>query len=464
MKINFLNEYYKNRAEDQNASTLVNLYLEEDKAQGKNAVVAFPTPGLTAFNAGSGSIVRAATEHRSVAYAVVDNKFYSYSVAGVRTQLGTLNTSTGSCTISTISNQIMIIDGTYGYNYNTNSNIFGVIVDADFPASPIALTALDEIFYVSSDNSAAVYGSDIADGTSWSALSFGSKTGSDYVEALVTNKELVYVLGTYTSDTWYNAGSATFSLETVGLGGFFNYGCAAVGSVAKGMDTVLFLAQCPSGGKEVVMMEQYTPKQISSRAINYQINQLSTTSDAIGYCYKKSGHEFYVITFPTAAVSFMYDLTTGVWSELQSYVSAAYTRHLSNCYMYCYGKHLVGAYNSGGIYALDDAVYQDAGAQIKRQIVSPPGYMEGKKVYCDKLQIDLETGVGSNLTVTLDVSKDSGRTYTTTYTGTIPTSGGRLFWNRLGMTQNAFVFRLTYTDNSKFCVLGAYSELRTGIN
>jgi hypothetical protein len=464
-KINFLTEYYKNRASDQHSGRLLNLYLEEDKANGKYPVIAFPTPGLSTFNSGSGSVVRGGIEHKGVAYFVVDNTFYSYASDGTRTSKGTLSTSTGNLPkMVSISNQIGFVDGSKIYIYNTDTNTFTTVSDADAPANPISITAQDGFFLVVGSNSIAVYGSDIADGTSYNALSFLNKNGSDYVSAVVSNKELVYVLGTKTSDTWYNSGAATFSFEPVGLGGFFNYGCAAVKSVSRGMDTVIFLAQCPTGGYEVVMMEQYNPKVVSNRAINYQLSQLTTVSDAIGYCYKKSGHEFYVLTFPTDAVTFMYDMTTGIWSELQSYVSSTYTRHLSNCHVFCYGKNLVGAYNSGKIYYLDDSVYQDDGSQIKRQIITPPGYASGKKVFCDRLQVDMQTNVGSSLTVTLNVSKDSGQTYPTTYTNTIPSAGGRMYWNRLGMTQDAFVFDLSTTVNAKVCILGAQAEIRTGIH
>lgn len=462
-KLNFLNEYYQNRSLDQNISYLLNMYLEEDKSNGKYPVVAYPTPGKTTFNTGTGSVVRCMFEHNGVAYAVVDTVLYSYSSSGTRTSKGTLNTSTGRVLYAAISNQIMLVDSGDGYIYNTDTSSFSAISDADFPSTPYALTAQDSTFLVSSSGTAVVYGSDVADGTSWSALSFNTKeTQGDDVVALMASKGLIYVLGEYESDVWYNSGAATFSFEPVGLGAKFNYGCAARFSVAKGRDTIVYLGQSRTGGKEVVMMDQYTPKVISSRAITYQINQLTTWSDAFAYCYNKSGHEFYVLTFPTDAKTFMFDFSTGLWSELNSYISAAYTREISNCYCYCYNKHLIGAYNSAYIYSLDDTVYQENGVNIKKQIICPPGYADGTKIYIPKLQIDVQTNVGSSLSCTVDVSKDTGQTYPLSFTGTIPSTGGRMFFSRLGMTQNAFVIRMTSTSNSKFVVLGALADIEIG--
>lgn len=465
MKINFLNQYYKNRSSDNNLSELLNMYLEEDKDMGKYNIIAYPTPGLSVFNSGAGSVVRGGIEHKGVAYFVVDDTFYSYASDGTRTSRGTLNTSSGQIQIAAISNQICIVDGTDIYNYNTGSTTFTTVSDADRPTNPVIVTAQDEFFLIGVANSSIVYGSDVADGTSWNALSFSTKTGpGDYVNGLISNKEILHVFGTKTSDNWYNSGAATFSFDPIGLGGFFHYGCVARDSVAKGKDTVFFLGQNEAGGYCVMMMNQYKAEPISTRAIDYQLSLLTTLSDARAFVYRQSGHEFYVLTFPTEAKTFMYDNTSGIWSELQSYVSSAYTRHLSNCHVFCYGKNLVGAYNSGTIYYLDPTVYQDNGAQIKRQIVTPPGYAEGKKVYMDRLQIDLQTGVGSSLTVNLDVSKDSGQTYTAFTSQSIPSAGGRLFWYRLGMTQNAFVLRFNTVANAKFVVLGALAEIRSGIH
>jgi hypothetical protein len=43
------------------------------------------------------------------------------------------------------------------------------------------------------------------------------------------------------------------------------------------------------------------------------IQSYSTVSDAVGFSYQQSGHEFYVLTFPTADKTWCYDLATGLW-------------------------------------------------------------------------------------------------------------------------------------------------------
>lgn len=476
MLINFLNEYYKASSVDQNATDLVNMYLEIENQNvqssmtkgglqlqhGKYKVIALPSPGKTTFNTGSGSVTRGSISHRGVYYAVVDNKFYSYASDGTRTERGTLSTSTGIVQLAAISNQIEMIDGTSIYNYNTGTTTFATVSDGDAPTSPNAIAAQDETFFVSSANATAVQGSDVSDGTSWNALSFNSKSYSgDYVARLLSVNSRLWVIGEFTTEIWYNSGAATFSFEIV-QGSGIEYGTPAKNSVAYMNGVIYMLAQSRSGGRCILSMAEGQVSPNLNQGINKQINALTTVSDAIGYTYEYKGHTFYILTFPTEGVTFEYDITNDLWSSRMSNVSSSYTRDLGNCYAYCYGKHLVGAYNSGTIYYLDSASYTENGTAILRRIVTPPAYAEGKKLYFDKLQIDTETDVGSNLTVTLDVSKDSGHTFADTYSGTLPSAGGRMFWTRLGMTQNAFVLKVSTTVNANFTVLGAWGEFRKG--
>lgn len=464
-KAQLLTQYYKNKSSDNNSSDLLNMYLEEDKSLGKYNIIAYSRPGLSTFNTDAGSVVRGGINHQGTAYFVVDDTLYSYASDGTRTSRGTLNTSTGIVQIASIPNQIEIIDGTDIYNYNSFTDTFTVVSDADRPTNPNFLTSQDSYFLFGVSNSATIYASDLADGTSFNALSFNTKNGDgDYVNGLLSYKRNVHVLGTNVSEIWYNSGASTFSFESLDLGAIFHYGCLAKNSVAKGQSSIFYLGQNEVGGLCVLMMDQFKPIEVSNRAISYQLSLLTTVSDAIGMCVKHDSHEFYILTFPTEAKTFVYDVTTQLWSEWTSYISAAYTRFLGNCHVNCYGKNLVGAYNSGTIYYLDPTVYTDNGAQIKRQVVSPPGYAGGAKTRLHKVQIDVQTGVGSSKTVSLDVSDDSGQTFVSCTDQDIPSAGGRLFWTRLGLTQQSFVLRFYTTANAEFTILGALAEYDVGIH
>src|ERR1019366_6222339 len=100
MQINLLNEDFVNRSQDNNATKLVNWYLEIENPtvlksyetgglkgqQGKYKVIAIPVPGKTLFsNQVSGTKVRVAIANQGIAYKVIGNTFYSFASNGTPT-------------------------------------------------------------------------------------------------------------------------------------------------------------------------------------------------------------------------------------------------------------------------------------------------------------------------------------------------------------------------------------------
>lgn len=476
MIINLLNEYFVNRPSDNNRANLINWYLEIENANtqisyqtgglqpqhGKYKILALPTPGLSSFNADSGTLVRGGINNREIPYFVVDNKLYSYASDGTRTELGTLSTSTGYVELASIGTQIGIVDGTNLYIWNINSSTFTQVSDVDLPANPTTITAQDGFFLVTGVNSISVYASAVGDGTNWDALSFANKNGSDdYVARLISSNRFVWVIGKRATEVWYNAGAAVFAFDAY-PNALFEYGTPAPGSVAKGNNSIYFISQSKSGGYTIVESQGLQLQPVSNDAIGYQLSQLTTISDCIAYCYQLDAHEFYVMTFPTDGKTFVFDIKSRLWHERRSLISSVQTRHRGQCKVLAYNKVLIGDSQSGNILYYDMTASTDNGSAITRTLITPPAYNEGKKFFIDKLQIDTETGIGSNPTITVDLSYDSGHTFTNTLTGTVPNAGGRQFWTRLGYTQNGIVMQATTTGN--FSILGATADVRTGTN
>ena len=462
MRLNFLNQSYETKASDQNLSSLINMYLVEDQSQGKYPVIAYPTPGLTVFNSGSGSVVRGMYEQAGVLYAVVDNKFYSYNSAGTRTERGTLTTSTGLVYFAGLIDEILIVDGTNGYHYTISTTTFqSPLTDGDFPQTATSIANLDEFGIATITSSNQYQISAVGNGASWSAADIATVSGSpdNLVRAFINRREL-WFFGENTTEIWFNSG-ASFPFERI-QGIFIEYGLAARASIGKGDGTIFFLGQNTSGGLNIIKMDGYIPQVISNRAIAYQINTYTTTSDAVGFVYQQEGHEFYVLTFPTEAKTWVYDLSTQLWHERQSYVSAAYTRWLPNCYAYAYGKHLVGAYNSGTIYQLSTTTYTENGTAIRRRLVTHPFHTDNEKRYTiNKFQLVFESAVAASPEFDLEVSRNGGRTYSTAVTknlGSTTDYGKRIIYDRLGQCRSC-AFRVTTTMNAKCIILGAQADL-----
>jgi hypothetical protein len=98
-------------------------------------------------------------------------------------------------------------------------------------------------------------------------------------------------------------------------GAFIQHGCAAKYSVAQMGDALFWLSQDKQGGNVVLKGQGYQAERISTHAIEVAIASYAVKSDAIGYTYQQEGHQFYVLTFPTADRTWVYDLVTGEWHE-----------------------------------------------------------------------------------------------------------------------------------------------------
>lgn len=472
MLIDFLGPYDVSKSIDSNQSELTNWYLTLDTQsviglpKTKSPILAYPTPGLTLFADLGTSTVRGMCEHNGVLYASGGNKFYSLNSSGTKTERGTLNTSSGKVQMATISNQIGMIDGTNGYNYNEDTTTFGEITDPDFIDTATSITSQDEYFIYTKPDTAQFFISDLSDGTTQSSLDFASKLGKsdDLVRAYSHHRE-VWLMGRTTSEVYFNSGNATFPFERI-AGVFVETGCAAVLSAANYGPTLIWLGRSDQGGLKVVRADGYTITPISSESIDYQINSLTTTSDAEAYCYEQEGHGFYVLTFPTEGKTWAYDFKTGLWHQRQSYVSSAYTRHLGSCYAYAFGKHLIGDYQSGKIYQLNPQVYTENGTAIRRKCVTKPMAAEGRQVTCDRIETEWETGVGTNPAIDFRVAKDNGHTFVSLDSkdlGTATDYAHRVYWNSLGRSRS-WVFEISTTMTSKCILRGAFGNFRVGLH
>ena len=486
--LDLLTQSYPTIAEDQNQAEITNMYLELDQAKGKYKVVAYPMPGLTLLAAVPGqNEIRDMLSWNDVLYVIAGNGLYTISEAGAATLLFSLNTSSGFAKMKVIAGggnsngQIIAIDGTNGYAYNIDTAVATVpITSIGFPQNAIDIENQDDIVVAVPANSIQWNISDISDTTTWDALNFASKIGQpDQIHAVVSHESMLWLMGDKTTEIWYNAGNELFPFQRVSTT-FLHYGIGARDSIAVNGNYFCFLATNRGGGytinQVVPKTYYYNPTPISTPPIETLVTRLGNTvgvEDAIGDIVNIVGHDFYTITFPAADQTLVYDVPKGAraedkgaWYYRKSFNTATqeYGRFLGNNGAFCYGKQFVGDYASGNIYILDDQNYTENGTPILREFISPPGptYFEGKRVYFDRLQIDVETNVGVSKTFDLSKSVDNGDTWQLVGTYTIPPKGGRIYVTRLGQSRYGMLFKLSTTMDANFCLLGFQVEARLG--
>lgn len=402
------------------------------------------------------------------AIVVIANKAYLATVSqrGSLTQagtlglmeIGTLSTSSGYVCIrdNGAGGQVAIVDGPYGYFCDQNGGDFRQIGDPAFlGATTVAF--IDGWWVFSKPESQVFFTNTPQYSTTFDGTYFALKDSStDNLVACVELKEELWLIGERTTEPWYDAGGQFFPFQRL-VGAPLQVGCGAVGSVQKlvstGQEGLIWLGRSERGENMVVRTRGFTYEEVSTDAIAVAISKYQTTSDAIGYVYEEGGHEFYVLNFPSADVTWVYDATMPpelAWHQRASYDPYSQTlhRHRSNCYMNFGGMRVVGDYQNGTLYQMTRAAHTDAGWPILARRRSP--YIWNKenreRVFIASLQIDFapgqgnSSGLGTNPVARLAISRDYGTTYGPAEPQPMGAIGGylnRCMWRRRGWSRGA---------------------------
>ena len=276
------------------------------------------------------------------------------------------------------------------------------------------------------------------------------------------NREL-WLIGERTSEVWYQSGGQNFAFARV-PGVAPQMGCAAVNSISRMGQSLVWLARNEQGENFVVATEQYGWERISNHAVEHAISSYPLITDAIGYTYEEEGHLFYVLTFPTADVTWVFDGTSSknlgkmCWHKRLSYDANAgvYHRHRSNCYTEFANLRLVGDYQTGQIHQMSRQVYTDAGNPLRCLRRTPHTWQKPnrERVFFSQLQIEftpgvgLQVGQGVNPQCMLRWSDDGAFTWGSEQWSTIGLAGetrNRAIWYMLGEARDR-VWEATFTD------------------
>lgn len=458
MRTQFMGVGLQSKSPNVTAQSRVNVYLEYSEAGDKTQVTAYGTPGLELFVDFGDTPIRAHYPLGDYDYVVHRGTFWQINQAGTATNRGSLLTTSGRCSISDNGQEIMIVDGTYGYIYDIATTTLTKIADADFPANPVTVTFEGGYFIVALANSGKFYLSALYDGTAWDALDFATAESNpdSLIRAESDHGDLV-LFGDISTEFWSNTGALDFPYSRI-PGANVEWGLAARWSVAKFDNSLMYLGKNRMGETQVVRLNGYQPQRVSTHAIENIINS-GSNSDATAYSYLVDGHPMYQINFPTLGRSFLFDGATKVWSELKSGTS----RHRGEIGANYLGGKYVSDYESGKIYKIRGDFYTDNGTAIIRELTGRH-YERGMDWFTvQQFILDMETGVGNatgdgtNPQVMLQYSTDNGHTWSDelwTTAGAIGAYETRAEFWRLGRCRD-MVFRVRMSDPVKFVVTGA---------
>jgi hypothetical protein len=417
--------------------------------------------------------------------AVAGNKVYQVNLSMVATQIGTLTTTTGQVSISdniTTANGLIayIVDGPNRYTWIASTNTFATLPSTDGPwQGATVVDVIDNYNIYNEPNSQNWACTDLGSRLSTQALYGTSDGSSDLLVTLIADRRQVYLMGETTTEVWTDvgnviAGITTFPFQRV-PGTFSQTGCGAKYSVARFADSFVIVAKDTRGNSTIEMMSGYAWQRISTHAVEQSLlNQV--VSDAVAYTYQIEGHEMYVVTFPSIGngLTWVYDLSTKSWHKWLSWDSAnaVYKRHRSNCGAYFNNMYIVGDYENGKLYSLENEVYTDDGATIRRLRRAKHLTTDLQRQYFEEFQIQFQPGVGLNVgqgqdpQAMLRWSNDGGSTFSNEHWVTIGKIGqylNRAIWRRLGWSRDR-IFEVVISDPIKAVIVSANLKASAGDN
>jgi hypothetical protein len=401
-------------------------------------------------------------------FTVHANTLYSVNSAGVASAIGNLASTSGAVSIADDGTYLVVVDGSYGYVYNMATPAgLNKITDGNFTTSPSTVTWQDNYFIVTSKSNRQFQLSQITPSVNpaiWPAVQIGfASSGSGALQACLASHGFLDLFGDVYSEFWQDAGSPDLPYVLV-QGSGQEYGLAAPFSLCHFDNSVVGLFKSREGGLNVSRLNGFSLKKISDHDIDEIFAGFSTVSDAKGISYNFGGHPVYIINFPTAAQSWMYDGYANSWSQLMT-GSGRYVGHKSAGFN---NSIYIGDYSNGHIYLLDNNNFTDNGTAIPMEVWSKHIWKDDKYIGITQLQVDIESGVGlvsgQGVTPTCDlqVSKDGGASFNSVGFGSMGMIGDftcRLKWNNLGAARD-WVLKLRITDPVKRVLTGASAEVQ----
>jgi hypothetical protein len=418
-------------------------------------------------------------------FAVCATQFDEVLSNGTKTNWGTVANDGGIVSFAASPQQLLFASAGTVYLFDLISNTLTTIPEVTF-GGPISQVGIcDDFFIALLANSKQFFVSGVLDATDWTT------NGSAIVEVfpdnivgmLVDHREIWFWSDTQ-SVVYYDSGNI-FPFDVI-PGSFIEAGLAAQFTPVQLNNTVYWIGRDSRGTGVAWVANGYTPQRVSNHAVEFAIQGYSRIDDAVAFPQQDQGHQFWIIYFPTADKTWVYDALTNMWHERASLDPATGFFHAARyqVHMFLFGKHLVGDWKSGLIYQMHIPVYtagvwtfaDDNGTPIVRIRRAPHISNEQKREYFAELQVYVESGLGPmpplldgagnprGPEMSLRWSDDGGHTWSDYYIRDCGQAGKfhtRVRWLRLGRARDR-IFEIQCSDPIGWRIVDAYLQYIAG--
>jgi hypothetical protein len=426
------------------------------------------------------------------AYFVVGDTIYRMDTAETVIQLSppAFLTATGHIGIAeNNARQIAFVDGQKLLLWD-GATLTDETANLPTNVSPLDIDYFDGSFIIVNGNTTTgtnrFYISALNNGKSWFAPTGKFAAAQRNPTILTAIKKLqsrFYLFGTISGELWLDAAASVtdFSYRRDN-NVYMEHGVASRSSVAESPDEekgarLFYLSQNKNGVGGVMMTIGGYPKKVSTREVDEVIQSFTNPSDATGFVIKINGQLFYQINFTLDQRTFVYNVDTNKWHELESRDEG---RHIANAHIFFNKKHYVGAYNDSNLYILsneyNNITFLDTDpltGKLREEVIkrtrimhmlSSPTY---ERIRISRIQVDMLQGVGLPKTTVddpdhspvmfLSISTDGGQSYQGFERRPIGESGRtrtRTIWRNLGAHRDTII-KVEVFNAVQFYILGA---------
>lgn len=401
----FCGPFYTSASPNVDAEACINRFIERIEAEGKSPLSLRPMPGTAIFQTlNEPNIPGQKYVPAQGRYFVAGSSLWEITSNGTVTNRGPLAPSpTQPVQMEVNPTQLLICSGGLLWTFTFATNVLAPVGSPPF--ANVGLIGWSDGFFVAVQLSPAdIALSAIGDGTSWNAINTStiSLFPDNIVSMQVDHRELA-LLGNTRSVVYANAGAAIFPFQPV-PGAYIEAGSAAQFAVSKLDNSVFAILADERGFGVAFRSQQYNFVRISNHAVEHQWQSYATISDAESFTMQMDGHPWWVIYFPTADITWVYDVSTQAWFNWLSWENGQYHAHHARNHQVAFGRHLVGDRASGTILQVSMPVYNqatgqwlfctDAGNPIRRLRRAPYIQARGKRMFHKRIQFDIEAGLG----------------------------------------------------------------------
>lgn len=479
---------YQARAEIANAQRCLNLYPESNPKDSPVPLTHYQRAGLRPLVSGPNLPVRGLYRaSNGQAYGVIGRNVYRITApAGVwtLTQLGQI-TAGLTTPVSFIDNgtTILLVDGSVnGWFITLATDAFTQVVDPTGTFVGGDRVDVIDTFMLCNIPGTNRWISTLSNVTTFDPLYFGAKANyPDSLVGLIVNRHEILLIGQLKSEIWFDAGNPGFPFAEL-PGASIEHGSCAKYSLAAADVSIFWLGLDLQGQGVVFRQRAYETRRISTHALEYAIQRYDVISDAIGYTYQQYGHVYYVLQFPSAGKTWVFDEATEFWHEEATLDSNGNLgRHRGNCCAFINGLNVVGDFANGTLYHMDPEVYTDTVGGVTyplrwirtfpHLVVPPtetsPGIDGFSRLIFNRFVADVEVGTvgksadGKPPQISMRYSSNRGKTFTPAPMQSVGATGEYQTlptWQPLGMARD-MVFELSCSIAGPCALNGAWVQV-----